>query len=325
MSGEALICAYRLDGKGGGVELPWGQLAPELGDGEFTWVHLDRTQPETRGWLEGEAALDPLVVDALLADETRPRCTEHAGGILLNLRGVNLNPEADPEDMLSIRVYVTPKRIVSARRFHLMAIEDIRKALGNGTGPATPGMFMAMLADRLLMRIGEKIGDLEDEMDGLEDEVLVEQRATIRGALSNLRRLAITFRRHISPQREALARLATMDIEVGFITPRERNRIREAFDAVSRQVENLDEVRERASVIQEELTTRLSDMMNQKLYVLSVAAAIFLPLNLVAGMLGMNVAGMPGVTDHRAFFIATGLLIVVGVLEYIIMRWKRWI
>lgn len=325
MSGNPLICAIKLDGKGGGEALSWGQLTPTLEEGEFTWLHFDRTVPETRTWLEEDSEVDGIVIDALLADETRPRCVDHAGGILLNLRGVNLNPDADPEDMVSIRLWITATRIISVRRARLMAVQDIRDAVDAATGPATPGQFVVMLADRLLMRIGDKIGDIEDEIDELEDQVLVEQRATMRGQLANLRRLAITYRRHIAPQREALSRLTAMDLEIPFITPRERNRIREAYDSVSRQVENLDDVRERASVIQEELTTRQSETMNQKLYVLSVAAAIFLPLNLVAGMLGMNVAGLPGVKDPSAFFIVTVFLIVAGIAEYIIMRWLKWI
>lgn len=323
MSEGPLIRAFKLDGHGGGAPLEWGGLDVPTGDGEFTWIHLNRTSPDAQRWLKTGSKLDPIIVDALLAEETRPRCTEYEGGLLLNLRGVNLNPEADPEDMLSIRMWVTEKRIISARRYPLLAIRDICDAIRQGTGPATPGMLVAQLSDLLMVRMGGAISDLEEDLDRLEETVIEEEKSRLRGDLANLRRRAITFRRHIAPQRDALARMWTLETPI--LQKRERNRVREVYDSVSRQVENLDEVRERATVIQEELTTRLTDMMNQKLYVLSVAAAIFLPLNLLAGMLGMNVAGVPGLENPSAFIIVTITLIVLGFLEYVLMRWKRWI
>lgn len=323
MSEGPLIHAIKMDGHGGGAPLEWGHLDVPVTGGEFTWIHLNRTSRDARRWLARDAGLDPIVVDALLADETRPRCTEYEGGLLLNLRGVNLNPESDRDAMLSIRLWVTPQRVISARRYPLLAIRDCYQAVEQGTGPTTPGMLVARLADDLMVRMGTAISDLEDDLDRMEEDVLDEQKARMRGDLANLRRKAITFRRHVAPQRDALARLASLDTPL--LHQRERNRVREVYDSVSRQVENLDEVRERATVIQEELTTRLTDMVNQKLYVLSVAAAIFLPLNLLAGMLGMNVAGLPGMTSPWAFTIVTLLIIAVGMLEYGFMRWKKWI
>jgi zinc transporter len=313
----------KLNGRGAGTPLAWGQLDAPLAEGEFVWIHLNRTDSQAQHWLRHDAGLDPIVVDALLAEETRPRCTEHEGGLLLNLRGVNLNPEADPEDMLSIRIWVTAKRVISARRHPLLAIRDVCGAIDQGAGPATPGMLVAQLSELLMVRMGDAISDLEDDLDGLEEHVIEEEQSQLRSELAVLRRRAITFRRHIAPQRDALARMWTLDTPL--LQKRERNRVREVYDSVSRQVENLDEVREHAAVIQEELTTRLTGMMNQKLYVLSAAAALFLPLNLLAGMLGMNVAGIPGATNPWAFAVVILLLIAVGLLEYAFMRWKKWI
>lgn len=58
---------------------------------------LDANHSDTRTWLEKEIAyLDPFIIEALLADETCPRMTEIDGGVLLILRGVNLNKGANP-------------------------------------------------------------------------------------------------------------------------------------------------------------------------------------------------------------------------------------
>jgi len=126
---DGLISAYRLDGNGRGEALDWaGVGAWKPGDGVL-WVHLDRSVKEVLDWLGNESGLDPLVVDALLAEDTRPRSAFFGDGVLVNLRGVNLNPDAVPEDMVSVRVWMEPERIISTRRRTLQAIQDIRDDL----------------------------------------------------------------------------------------------------------------------------------------------------------------------------------------------------
>jgi len=104
MSEEGLVAAYRLDGRGGGTPLDWDGIgAWQPGDGVL-WVHLNRQFEDAQRWLRERSGLDEVVVEALLAEETRPRCVPMGNGVMLFLRGVNLNPGADPEDMVSIRL-----------------------------------------------------------------------------------------------------------------------------------------------------------------------------------------------------------------------------
>ena len=66
-----------------------------------------------------------VVVDALLADESRPRCMAVDDGVLLNMRGVNMDPGADPADMLSIQIWGERQLIVSTQRQWLRAVNDV--------------------------------------------------------------------------------------------------------------------------------------------------------------------------------------------------------
>lgn len=96
MSGHILL-AYGFDGKGGGEALTGDAISKQIRDDKLAWVHMDANHSDTRTWLEKEIAyLDPFIIEALLADETCPRMTEIDGGVLLILRGVNLNKGANP-------------------------------------------------------------------------------------------------------------------------------------------------------------------------------------------------------------------------------------
>ena len=79
---DPVLFAYSLDGSGGGATLHDGAISRLLRDDQLAWAHLNADHPDTAAWLRREVGyLDDFVVNALLADETRPRILP-AGGIM---------------------------------------------------------------------------------------------------------------------------------------------------------------------------------------------------------------------------------------------------
>jgi zinc transporter len=321
---DGIIHAYRLDGLGGGAPIGWSEIdawSPEAS--KPIWLHLDYSEPRVQSWLTERSGLDPIVAEALLADETRPRVVTAREGLLVILRGVNLNPGADPEDMVSIRLWIESSRVISLRRRRLLAVEDLRQAIVAGEGPRNAGEFLVSLCENLVSRMGGVLSELDDEVDGLEDEVLRAESHELRPRLAGLRRRAIALRRYLAPQREALSRL--LSERVGWLDESDRSRLREITDRTTRYVEDLDSARDRASVTQEELNSRLSEAMNQKMYVVALVAAIFLPLGLLTGLLGINVGGIPGAESPLGFAIVCGLLVGLGAVQVWSLSRSGWL
>jgi len=243
-------------------------------------------------------------------------------GLLVVLRGVNLNPGADPEDMVSIRLWLTPGRIVSTRRRRLLSVDDLREAIRQGRGPKDAGGFLVAIADRMMARAGGVVEALDDAVDRLEEEVLTTEAFHLRSRLADVRREAIGLRRYLSPQRDAMARLQVEPTPL--LDDLDRLRLRELADRVTRHVEDLDAARERAAVTQEELASRLAEQLNQRMYVLAIVAALFLPLGFVTGLLGINVAGIPGAENPHAFTEVGVMLGILGAGVLAILKWRRW-
>ncbi len=308
------IVTFDLDGKGGAVALAPGDFAEtarlERTEG-FVWQHLKRDHPDTSALLSA-CGLDSFVIDALTADETRPRCTVHGDGILLNLRGVNLDPGSEPEDMISVRLWLEEHRVIGVWVRPLQAMGDLIGAIERGVGPVSPGDLVAKLALRLTDRAEPSVTDLNEQIDDLEEEMWDGKVEGRRASLANLRRRAIVLRRHFLPQRDALT---TLEIEdAPWLTNHDRARLREASERVSRFGEELDAIRDRAQIVHEEIMDQRAEGMNQRMLVLSVVAAIFLPLSLLTGLLGINVGGIPGSSNPNAFVIVCGLLVVIGIV-----------
>ena len=110
---NAFICAYSLNGDGSGTPLAEHAVASNTAPAMPVWVHLSARSASARQWLENEGDLpDETLIDALLAEDTRPRMQTRDDGMLLILRGVNLNDNAEPEDMVSIRIWVESRRFI---------------------------------------------------------------------------------------------------------------------------------------------------------------------------------------------------------------------
>lgn len=318
-----VLFSYEFDAKGGGIPLEGDNISTLIKDKKLAWVHLDAGDPGTKSWLEKELDyLDPFVIKALLEEETRPRMTEVGDGALVVLRGVNLNKDSDPEDMVSVRLWIDESRIISVRMRRLRAILDIEAKLKNGRGPKNSADFITMLTTRLFERMEPTINKLHETIDELEQIIMDTPDLSIREDILSIRKKAIMFRRHMSPQREAIDRLRMSDL--AWLDGKHVRQLQESYNHVTRYVEDLDSIRERAQIIKDELMSILSDKLNKNMYILSVIAAIFLPLGFLTGLLGINVGGIPGADDPEAFYTFCGILCVIVLLQVIIFKKLKW-
>jgi len=182
----------------------WKEIQEWTPTAGLLWVHLNFEAPDAQRWIREEGQLEDVVGDALLAEESRPRITTFDDGVLVAFRGVNLNPGADPDDMVSLRIWAEKNRIITTRRRKLMSVADLCSAIEKGKGPRTAGEFLEDVADRLMYRMGAVIDELEDKAAELEEAVLTKESHELRPMLASIRRDAINLRRYMAPQREAI-------------------------------------------------------------------------------------------------------------------------
>ena len=319
---EGLLWSYRLDGLGGGYQQ--GRLGDQKQNARgFDWFHLRSDEFDSITWMQ-EKALDPRVIEALSAIETRPRMVMLAGGVLINLRGVNTNPGADPEDMISLRVWFSDGIIVTSRKRErkLLSIEDIRMHIASGTGPKSPGGFVAMLIEHIANRIGDVVDSIDEDLTNIETDISEDNIKLVQQHLSATRKQTAAIRRYLAPQREALSELQRAR---GLLSEEEAYYLHYQTDRITQYVEELDLGRERALVLQGDLMNRLAERQNARMYLLSIVAAIFLPLSFLTGVFGMNVAGLPGIENPNAFIILAMAMLFLGLALIGYMRWKKWL
>lgn len=320
---EGLAHAVVLDGQGGTRTIAWEKVKDWTPEQGCLWLHFNFTYPAAQAWIRDESGLNEIATAALLSDETRPRTITRGDNLLLSLRGLNLTDGDHPEDMVSVRIWTNGEKVISTRRRRLLSTEDLLAALEDGQGPRDAADLLVTWVERIISRMNETIESFDDRVLALEEKVLEGETKGIRLQLAQLRRQSITIRRYLAPQREAMNRLAAE--KLSWLQDMNRLELREANDRLIRYIEDIDEVRDRAALAQEELLSRVSEELNKRSYVFTVVATIFLPLGFFTGLMGINVGGMPGVNSEASFWIVVAICVgAVGLLG-VFFRFKRWL
>lgn len=315
--------AMLLDRNGGARDLSAQEVASWSESDGLLWVDVDLGNKLGRQWLQKDSGLDKTVSSILLAGETRPRSLVESDSLIVIMRGINMNPGSVPDDMVALRLCLQHNRILTTRRRKTLSINDLRDALLAGAGPKTVGGFLISLTGFLSSRVESAVENIEALIEELDEKMSGSDIETIRVTLSVVRRQAAAIRRHLAPQRDAIDRIARLNADI--LTDRDVFDLREEGDQITRHIEDLDLARENALVTQEELMNRVALEQNSRMYLLSVVAAIFLPLTFVTGLLGMNVAGLPGTVNPNGFIFSMIAMVVclIGLIAY--FRSRKWL
>jgi zinc transporter len=320
-----LVHALVLDGRGGArsiarTELEGLQLAPS----ESVWLHWDRSHPQTQTWLRTASGLSEFVCDLMLEENTRPRLLPLPDDeMLLFLRGVNLNPGAEPEDMVSVRIFAAAQQVISLRLRSLRATDELIDLLNAGKGPKSASELLVYLAQLLTDKVQAVVSELTELVDDMEDRIDADERyVPEHGNMVHIRRRAAGMRRFLAPQREIYAQLTRSKLP--WFVEDDSDYWNELNNSLTRYLEELELTRERVGLVLEAEDRRLNERMSRTMYRFGIITGIFLPMSFITGLLGINVGGMPGANSPWGFLIACLLMIAVGVGQIWLFKRLRW-
>ena len=320
-----LLFARVLDGTGGGEAIDWPTLQqwqPGPG-GQVLWMHLCRNQPGVYEWLQNHVGIPEPTAELLTSDQTRPRAFREGNALVATLRGINFNPGAEPEDMVSMQVWSDGVRVITLRRHPLQTPRQILAQIDCGAGPGDAGAIVTALTEAMVARMSQSIVDMNEHIDLLEDMDMDDDPEAMLTKIATIRRNCLGLKRHMGPQHEALERISR-DSPPWF-EDHDRREIAESIDRLRRYLDDIDISKESAVVLQDELRARSLASSEHATYMLTIVAGIFLPLSFLTGLLGINVGGMPGMDDPDAFWAVVALCALLFVVLIVVFRRLRWL
>jgi zinc transporter len=311
----------QFDGRGGVRKLEEAEEATFANPAKgFALISGSSRAPEFKVWLKRE--LGDFNADLITVASTRSRCTVFEDKALVVLRVAR--PGADPEDIgrQLLSLWIEKGRVIIASELNIVELLGIGAWQQTHHAPVSPADLVARLALRAADRIEPLIERMGDSLDGIEEALIANRNQGSRTRLAQLRRTLINMRRLIWPQRDALTTLEIEDLS--FFTARDRVRLREAAARTARLGDEMQTLSERAVLVHEQVLDTRAEQMNRTMLLLAAATVVLMPLTVISGVLGMNVAGIPFHDSPYAFWVVTGLLAVLGLGIYLFMRKQKW-
>lgn len=319
-----LLFGRVLDGGGGATPIDWSEAQHwHRGIGnEVLWLHFDRTLPGVQEWLEKHGIPEPTA-ELLTSDDTRPRAFREQHALVATLRGVNFNPGAEPEDMVSIQVWSDGARVFTLRRHSMQTTRELVRDLDAGHGPRDAGGLITALIERMIARMNTSIVDMNEAIDELELAPVESDPGGMLAKITAIRHNCLGLQRHMAPQHDALE--AIRRDAPRWFEDHDRREIAEAIARLRRYLDDIDISKESAVVLLDELrafTAARSERIN---FVLTAVASIFLPLTFLTGLIGMNVVGIPYANHPHAFWVIVGVCLAIALAQLWLFRWWKWL
>ena len=288
----------------------------------FLWIHLEGRDEHDLALIKAAAHIPDVAAGALAATETRPRCDRIDDGAILNLRGPgDLDPE-DSDRLVSIRFWVLAHQVTSLSRRRLNATAAVATKMEAGK-IRDSGDLVAAFAWAISTELDPEVATLSDTLDTAESDLEPANLYRLRRTIAQVRSQAISYRRFVAPDRDALRTLAGLDFD--WLAEDDRLHIVEAADRFARMAEELEAVRERAALLHEQITDLRAEQVDQRALLISVVAFIFLPLTFITGLLGMNVEGIPYAHSPWSFWAVVAFCVILAVAVMIWFVRRRWL
>ncbi|WP_232316716.1 CorA family divalent cation transporter [Candidatus Burkholderia verschuerenii] len=196
--------------------------------------------------------------------------------------------------------------MITVRARPLQSTDRLRHAVLEGTQFRDTVDLFAGLIRALNETFADRIDELGDCLDDVEEGVLEGGHPKWRAELGGARRRIVEVKRFIDPERNALMQLVTRKLD--WAEPRSMESLVQAIQILNGLGAGLEALYERAKLLQDEIAALLSEDINRKLLWLAIMSALLLPATLVTGIFGMNVAGLPGTKDPTSFWIVVGVM-----------------
>jgi zinc transporter len=318
-----ILFSYSFNENGEAVKIDNSKVANELKNPSLSWVHLDGVNKSTQKWLQKEVDyLDSLIIDALIAEETRPRIVRFEHGMLLILRGINEIKNSKTSEMVSVRMWIDNERVITIQKRPMKSIFEIEKKINDGFKIKNSGEFLYNLITLTLQNISEYIYAMGEGIDEIEQEVLTTRNMKYRDIIVHTRSQLTVSRRYLSPQKDVI--LSLRNCQYPWIDEYAIRHFQEDADQIIHMIEEVDEVLMRSKILHDELSHALNEKINNNMFKLSMIAIIFMPLTFITSLFGMNFIEIPGSQNPNGFYVFSGIMFLIAIIMTLFFKNKEW-
>lgn len=300
----------------------------------FRWLHCEDPAVEELEDLAVKYGLHATSVRACLEPEHHPKIEFFENSLFIVLRFYDAQASSDATSVRALTrklaIFATDDLILTVSRTSQKSVSDL---IGRWTQKALSAKF-----DTLPHLISEFIRaseySFEQPLLSLQQALeRLEERAVEASDTSDFLSQAICLRRRASVIYRVTSQIAIVAREcMTHFKSSESSYFRHAAENCERLMFNTDQVADDIEdMIQLNMSlssqrmTQSSHKTNEVMRLLTVFSVFFMPLNLIAGIYGMNFDNMPGLHHASGFSLILGLMALIGFAAYSWFRRRGWL
>jgi zinc transporter len=314
---HGLIAGYWLAPDGAGVAiglaeaLAWLQSTAPDRPG-FLWLHFNLADASAEKWIAANLSPVPEFFEALRTGSRSTRIEQAQDSLIAVVNDVAYGFSFDPSEIETLWLSVSERVALSARVHPLSSIDRLRQAVKDGCRFAsTVALLNHLMQDQgdVLVRI---VRDATLQVDAIEDKLLSGRIKHKRADLGRLRRVLVRLQRLLAPEPGALFRL--LRDPPAWVAEVDLDELRQSTEEFSLTIRDLVVLQERIKLLQEEMVAQVGEQTNRSIFTLTVVTVLALPINIIAGLLGMNVGGIPMAQNPNGFLIIVAIVLTFTVV-----------
>ncbi|MDH4390443.1 MAG: transporter [Aquabacterium sp.] len=279
---------------------------------DFIWLHFNLSDASAEAWMQAHLPLPTEFFDALHEGSRSTRIEDAADHLVAVVNDVAFEFSFETTEIASLWLAVHPRLVVSARSQPLRSVDRLRQAVKDGAHFGSPmALLNHLLHDQgdVLVRI---VRDATLQVDAVEDNLQHRRFRAQRTTLGKLRRVLVRLQRLLAPEPGALFRLLRQPPP--WMAADDLDELRQSTEEFSLVLRDLAALQERIKLLQEEITAQVGEQTNRSLFTLTVVTVLALPINIIAGLLGMNVGGIPLADSPHGFLIIALIVLTFTVV-----------
>jgi magnesium transporter len=319
---------------GTAAEATVDSVREQLGAGAFFWLDLEELDPPSIELLRSGFGYHPLAVEDAEELGQRPKIEDYDSFTYLVVHGApgawgSTTTGGEGSDATTeVHIFYSAQHVVTLHRGSAGLFEIVRHRFAHhpASSRSSPGVtILYLVIDKLVDSYFPLLSQLDDRIDVLEDAILQRPTQAQLGELFAMKRLLVSLRKVVTPERDMFASLLTGADGLDGLAADDERYFRDLYDHLIRISDLVDSYRDLLSGAMDTHLSTVSNRLNAVMKQLTIIATIFLPLSFLTGFFGQNFALLTGgvLTQPWSFWVlAIGLEVVAAAgLLYVFRRW----
>ncbi len=302
-------------------------MVTKLSDKHVNWINIDGLHnPDVINEVGRSFELSSLVLEDIANTDQRPKMVEDNHNIVIFLKQLQLSVDTHNVQSEQITLVLGSNYVISFQEQVGTFFEPIRQRLRDNIGK-----LRSLKTDYLFYRIIDTIvdnymvclGSLGELIEGNEEHILSKNNKELIEEIYHHKTEISFVRKAVRPAREISKQLKNS--ESGLLTPNTQPFFDDIDDLITHAIETIDVY---YTMISDQLNiynTNLSNSANEVMKILTIFAAIFIPLTFVAGIYGTNFDYLPELHYKYSYFIMWGVMIIMAIVMLIYFKRKKWL